>query len=476
MLAVVSRASFWIDEAGTAFFAGQATLGQWWHAVCVAHTTEVQMPFYAVYLWAFAKLFGVGEVPLRLAGAIWLIPGLTAFVVSFPRGGRRLAALAAAATNAFIWYYANEARTYSMQLGGSFLLLAALNRLASSPISPTEEKRWLWCFVLGLLVVCGTSMLGMIWASAALGAAWVLFPAERLLGWWRMARFGWVSLTVLLAALGCYYVWTVHLGARGSDVGTTDWRTTVFLLYDQLGFEGLGPGRIALRAQGPKALVPFAPGLLSCAAMLAVIFFFALKEAWRLSPRKLAGMAAAVLAPWLFLSLVGVVTHFRLLGRHSAPLVPIWLFLIAEGAALLAAKPGWIGRIIVGVFLSLSLFSSLSVRFAYRQSKEDYRRAANLAAAALAERRGVWWSADELTARYYHLPASDSPVAPETALLMLNPTDAAMEGLKPPQIIFVSRPELYDRFGALARYMAGHGFHATTTFPAFEIWTAPPSK
>jgi hypothetical protein len=330
MLAVVSRASFWIDEADTAFFAAQSSLGQWWHALSTSHVPELQMPFYTLYLWAFARIFGVGEVPLRLAGAIWLIPGLTAFVVSFPRGGRRLAALAVAATNAFIWYYGNEARTYSMQLGGSFLLFAALNRLASSPASPTEEKRWLCCFVFGLLVVCSTTMLGMIWDSAALGAAWVIFPAGRLLGWWRAARFFWVSLAVFLAALGCYYVWTVHLGARGSNVAATDWRTTVFILYDQLGFEGLGPGRLALRSQGPRALVSFAPGLLCYGATLAVIFFLALKEAWRLSPRKLVLLAIAVAVPWSFLSLVGVITHFRLLGRHSTPLVPIWLFLIVN--------------------------------------------------------------------------------------------------------------------------------------------------
>jgi hypothetical protein len=476
MLAAVSGGSFWIDEAGTAYAADQATMGQWWHYISTSRFTEVQMPLYSIFVWTYAKFFGVGEFPLRLAGAIWLVPGLAAFVVSFPRGGRRLAALLVAATNAFVWYYANEARTYAMQLGGSFLVFAALNRLASRQDSIGEERRWLYGFAFGLFVVCAGSMLGMIWASAALGAAWVLFPSERLMGWWRAGRFWWTLLTVILAALGCYYIWTVRMGARGSVVGTTDWRTTAFILFDQLGFTGLGPGRIALRAGGVRALWPYAPGLLCYGATLAVIFFFALQEFWRLFPRKLAALVIIVLVPWLFLSLVGIVTHFRLLGRHSAPLTPIWLFLIANGAVVLAAKPAWAGRLIVGAFLSLSLFSSLSVRFAYRQSKDDYRRAATLAATALAKRQSVWWSADELTANYYHLPVSDSVVSPDQALLVVNPSDGTFAGLKQPQMIVVSRPDLFDSSGALARYMASRHFHATAAFPAFEIWTAPAAK
>jgi hypothetical protein len=476
MLTAVSGGSFWIDEAVTANLAVQPSIGQWWHVISTSQMTDVQMPLYAFFVWAYAKFFGVAEFPLRLAGALWLIPGLAVFVVSFPKGWRRLAALLVAATNAFIWYYANEARSYSMQLGGSFLLFGALNRLASATDSTAEEQKWLYAFAFGLFVVCGGSMLGMVWASAALGAVWVLFPTQRLLGWWRAQRFLWVSLTFTLAVLGCYYVWTVRGGARGSTVATTDWRTTMFILYDQLGFEGLGPGRTALRAGGANALWPYALGLFCYAAAVAAIIIVAVKEAWRMSPRKVILLAIVIALPWGFLTVTGMVTHFRLLGRHSAPLAPIWLFLIANGVAVLAGKRGWVGRMIVGAFLSLSLFSTLSVRFAYRQSKDDYRKAAGLAVAALAERRSVWWSADDLAAAYYHLPMSDSAASPGNALRVFNPSDRTLEGLKQPQMIVVSRPDLYDTSGALARYIAGRGFRLTAAFPAFEIWTAPTSK
>lgn len=171
MLAAVSGGSLWIDEIITVYFAVQPTIGQWWHVISTSHANDLQMPFYMIFIWGIEKIFGTGEFPLRLAGTLWLVPGLTAFVVSFPRGLRRLAALLVAGSNAFIWYYANEARPYAMQLGGSFLVFAALNRLASGCGSMKEERRWLHGFAFGLWVVCGSSMLAMIWASAALGAA-----------------------------------------------------------------------------------------------------------------------------------------------------------------------------------------------------------------------------------------------------------------------------------------------------------------
>jgi hypothetical protein len=114
-LAAVSGGSFWLDEAGTAYAASRPTLGQWWHFISTSGIPEVQMPLYSVFIWTFAQLFGIGEFVLRLAGMLWLALGLVAFAVSFPQGRGRLAAVLVVATNAFIWYYANEARSYPMQ-------------------------------------------------------------------------------------------------------------------------------------------------------------------------------------------------------------------------------------------------------------------------------------------------------------------------------------------------------------------------
>jgi hypothetical protein len=472
MLAAVTGGSFWLDETGTAYGASPHTLGQWWHLNSTSGRTELQMPLYHLYIWAFAKVFGIGEYALRLAGALWLAPGLAAFAVSFLQWRRRLAAMLVLATNAFIWYYANEARAYSMLLGGSCMVLAALNRLASVASPAEKEGRWLGVFVFGLLTVCGSSMLGMVWASAALGAAWVLFPAERLLGWWRQSRIGWILLTAVLAALGCFYVWTVRQGARVTNIASTDWRTTLFIVYEQLGFAGLGPGRTELRAGGLRSLLPYVPGLACYAMALGIVLYFGMMEFWRQSRRKTAGLAIMVLLPWIFLSALGVLMHFRLLGRHSAPLAVVWFFWMAVGVAALAGKSGWLAKTVVTAFLGLSLCSSLIVRFDYGHSRDDYRRASQVAAAALSERQAVWWNADKIAAWYYHLPLSDSQPDPGKALLINNLTDGTLASLPPPQMIVASKPDLYDSSGALARYISGRGFHLVASFPAFNIWAA----
>ncbi len=130
----------------------------------------------------------------------------------------------------------------------------------------------------------------------------------------------------------------------------------------------------------------------------------------------------------------------------------------------------------VSAFLALSLSSSLMVRFDYRQSKDDYRRAANVALAALSQRQSVWWNASEFGAWYYHLPLSDSQPSPGKALSVFNPTTQALAGRPEPKWIVASKPDLYDASGALAHYIADHGFHLVAAFPAFNIWEAKESK
>jgi hypothetical protein len=169
-------------------------------------------------------------------------------------------------------------------------------------------------------------------------------------------------------------------------------------------------------------------------------------------------------------------SHFRLLGRHSAPLAAVWFFWMAGGVVVLAGKPGWLAKTVVTAFLGLNLCSSLIVRFDYGHSKDDYRRASEIAAAALSERQAVWWNADKIAAWYYHLPLSDSQPGPDRALLVNNVPDATLAGWPPPQMIVASKPDLYDNSGALARYISGHGFHLVASFPAFNIWESKEAK
>ena len=90
--------------------------------------------------------------------------------------------------------------------------------------------------------------------------------------------------------------------------------------------------------------------------------------------------------------------------------MPIWFCLLALGlSALWDHREGWMGRPLLEAYLLLSLCSCLSIRFAARHQRDDYRDAAQTAINALRQHQVVWWSADSGCAQYYKLPLDTQP-------------------------------------------------------------------
>jgi len=105
--------------------------------------------------------------------------------------------------------------------------------------------------------------------------------------------------------------------------------------------------------------------------------------------------------------------------------------------------------------------------------------------AAVTEGKRVWWAADYLGANYYRLPGefdfmgeltsqpappvcTDLPGIQATANL---PADC-MQRLSEPDIVVLSRPEAFDKSGALAAYMQARNFVKIRELPAMDIWLA----
>jgi uncharacterized membrane protein len=223
----VSAESFWMDEASTATNASQPTLASWWHWLSTRAGSDTQMPFYMVYIWGWVKLFGCSEWGLRAANLPWLALGLLAL----PR--RQAGFICALAASPFLWFYLNEARPYVMQISASLIVAGTLIRLSQGtntiPAGANKaERRWVTFFCFGLVVLSGSSLLGMIWTAAALGALLLC------LGWkqvWRLFRICWLpgSLTaLLLVGLAGYYLWTLKNGNRAAQ-GTTGIRNILFI-------------------------------------------------------------------------------------------------------------------------------------------------------------------------------------------------------------------------------------------------------
>ena len=105
----------------------------------------------------------------------------------------------------------------------------------------------------------------------------------------------------------------------------------------------------------------------------------------------------------------------------------------------------------------LSLFSCLAVRLAVRHQRDDYRDAAQYARQALLQNQVVWWNAAVEGAWDYKMPLDTSGGQKDTAIPLLNPSVDSLARLKKPNVIIVSKPDLFDSAGTMADYLKrGH--------------------
>ena len=285
---------------------------------------------------------------LAWANAPWFAAGALAFILAFPFGDRRrVSAACVALLCPFAWYYLDEARPYAMQLGASLLILVALARLERGRelSNATKYGATGWdvaIFLLGVVVLSGSSLLGMVWAGSAVVAMPAFLSPGGTLRLVQRHWHLWVAATGLLLVFAGYYLWTLSLGARASAAATTTLGSVLFIGYELLGFSGLGPGRLELRTVGAAGLRPHLPLLALYAATIAALAGAALRQEVRKGNRRYVLPVLCYIFPAVFILGVGYVAHFRVLGRHFTPLLPALLLLLVSGlAALWSQRSAW---------------------------------------------------------------------------------------------------------------------------------------
>jgi len=453
-------------------------MGDWWAQMVRERASDLQMPIYMFYVWAYEKVFGSGEWVLRMANLPWFVTGVAVFAWGQRAVNPRACfTTAVALLSPFAWYYLDEARPYGMQLGASFVVVGALCRLNRTPPTDGEGHKFpkgalIWFFA-GLIALSGSSMLGMIWAGAAVLALLWVAPGR----WQTMLLTEWpatVLTALVLAGLGIYYLWALSIGARASYVAA-NFQSVLFIGYELLGFMGLGPGRLELRSGGVSALGPYLPWIAVYAVTVASVFLRGLLEWLRGScgevsvGRKLL-LAGIVVLPAAFLVATGFVATFRVLGRHFTPVFPVAALILGTGAGALWTKRGYLGKAFAGFLLVMALGSCLELRFSERHAKDDYRQAAGIAKEAINKGLVVWWSAAEEGARYYGLKVDAAEAKPGAAWLCLNPDSAILQKSAEPDLIITSKPDVYDNIGAMGRYTEERGYVPLRRLAAFVLW------
>jgi hypothetical protein len=471
VLAVTDK-SFWIDECISAQIADHPTLSGVWGSM--GRFPEVQLPLFMMYLWGCIQMFGNDEWFLRATGLPWFVAGAGIFITYIGRvtGAYILPALLIS-WSAFGWYYLNEARVYSAQLGFALAVAGSGAGILQAFSANASRRGPCRLFLAALFLLCGSSILAAMWA-AFFCAGFVL-----LLGFANLRRLIILApISMSLCALGLiglafYYGWTLTLSSKPSGVGSTTPLTLIFVFYELLGSAGLGPGRYELRSFGIGALKPYCVPLSFFAFSSLLLFWQGYRELdARFGRRKVLTICAALLVPLFFLCALGVLTPFRVLGRHATPLLPFFLITLAFGIPRLAVRcPNW-GRCVAGLFLILSLVSALSIRFAARHEKDDYRGAAEIARVALNEGKSVWWNADPHGAAYYGLPVAAG--GEPSFYPLMNPTLPTLKGLAKPDLIIVSKPDSYDVATGVTSYIREHRYLSIQNLRAFLIYGPPP--
>jgi hypothetical protein len=423
--------------------------------------SETQMPFYLSYMWLYEKLFSIGEFSLRASGLPFFITGMTALTIQLSRHLRsHISAYVVFGLSPFIWYYLNEARPYSIHIGISAVILASLLQLSGtttkeSMTSNTQgsHKNWFRVFCAALLLLSGTSMLCQLWVGAAILCALVVIPKERLIGIFRDQKIALIFTFTGLLCIGLYYLWSLSIGARAAATESPGLFSTIFIFYELLGLTGTGPGRFELREHGVSVIQPYLTQLIIHGLVIGSVFTVGIFKLFRSrNVKSTLAVAVCLSLPVLLILAAGIITEFRVLGRHFAPLVVILLYVLCVGLHHMMQHRNKFGIILLILFAIFQAKSCLLVRYGARHKKDNYRLAATIANDALDRGETVWWNANPDSALYYKLPAEYSD-ADHHFYMLEKPTDQQLKEACAPDIVITSKADIFDSDRVMSQYL-----------------------
>lgn len=475
-LLAVSSQSLWIDEAGSAILAMDTDP----LAFTKDRGSTLQMPLYMLMLWGWEKVFGNSEFALRAMNIpLFVVAMLVTATCWNASTMTRAFFLASACSSAFVWAYLDEARPYILQFLGATVSVVALRHLATSGRPPACSDLWLFSF--GMIVLCGSSLIGVIfafWFALAFLAIWLPCESAGRIAARKDFRMVGAIIVPLLLCLGLYYIWTLRVGAAASGVGKTSVVNLGFVAYELLGFTGAGPGRSSLRESLGLAVNSYAPFLGAYGLMLSAFAILGIQSLnWR---RCRQGSAYSTWIFWLTavfaaasVYLVGISGGFRLVGRHFTPLLPFILMLFALAASAMWLRREFLTRLSVIAILLSSMASSLAYRFSDQHAKDDYRAAAAVARAALSGGEVVWWAADPAGGRFYGLNAQDSNCSQSASnvQMLFNPTPSELNHLSERAwTVILAREDVYDAYGSIRNALSNAGYEQSLSLPGFRVY------
>lgn len=458
---MITNESLWLDEGDTAIYAIQPSLSAWVGHLQNDVNADCQMPLTMFTSWLVGAAWGASEWALRGQNILFGAIALGAMYGIGKRSGQRWLPLLMA-VQPFFWFYMDEARPYVAQIAGGAVLAWVVSLVCY------EEKmrgRWLFLFSLAALGLFSTSMLSAVCIASAFLACLIWGGVPRV-GGIRRPAFHVFVVWLLMALLLAYYIWTVLRGAEGTRIWGMDWKAIGFIGYELVGCLGLGPSlddiRLAAQAGGILSLLSrlALPGLLlGSAVALASFYYFSRSPRSSCERNHSRACLIVVLLVFVLMIATSIAIHKPLWARHLSSIFPFLVCLEAYWIKAAVSKRSIFSQGLAVLFLLLLMASSCSVRFSPLFAKDDYRRAADIAKTTLSRGGEVWWSAAEYTAMFYHVPLDTKGEANFSAARVPRQIpDVNISTLPPPNVIIVTRSEVYDQNMGVRNFISRHGY------------------
>lgn len=393
----ITNDSLWIDEGFTAWLVAHPSIGSVAAALASPFqetAADRQYPLYVLWIWSWAHVFGSSEVALRSSNAPFGVLYVLALAVPCRHIFSRRFAWIPFAFTPFIWFYMNEARSYLMLASLATAATAAAITYAWGPRAFRSRAVWLFggfsllallTNILAVFLFCGLAVFAILALRGSSAPRWRDWIVPALV------------LGPLMALTLAFYAFT-FLGAGGQNElrsnhrGVASVAYAAEVLYEDAGFDGLGPPRNDLREQPTKIAGSYAVCLLFGLAAVALAVSLALRKSF--DPR-----FRPLLQAWIVSFVVAVAgsyfLHARFLGRHMAAALPLLLFGVI---ALLRYRASLV--LIAAVFV----LSDVRISVLPQYWKDDYRGAVHdVVTRSQTTGCTIDWAADDRTANYYGL-------------------------------------------------------------------------
>jgi hypothetical protein len=474
----ISSDSFWIDEYLSAHHAAQPTLAALWKSMLSeAHTDATKsnclhIPLYFLVLWGWEKVAGTSEWALRMSNLPFSVLIALGLWMGFREQRQRLVfSLLFLGSSAFVWFYLNQLRPYALLLAESMWLLAAAHCVWRKP----EEWNHAWAcwFTFASLLVCATSMIGIVWVGSTILAVWYAKGRRAPLEFGRSFPAALCLLVLGFFSIAGYYAWSMLLPKTVLDLGRRGLMAMpTMMAYEYLGFAGLGPNRNALRSEALKALAPYAVPLATYAVLWIALCVYASGGIRKFLDKRCLIFYGLLILPAPVMVIADDIWNFRLLPRHLTPVMAL-VFYAVSFLLTISWRRGAIGRALVSAIFVVSMASAVQIRFAPRHFRDDYRYAAAIAKREINRGDPVLWAADQGLAVYYGV------VPPNELNSSGRKVFFGEEGIvhmpRVGGIVLLSKPDIFDREGRIRTFMRDNGYHRDECFEAFELWRNIPS-